>query len=39
MQNSLIINKDINIIAFLTAKGSCLIYDQNGNNKPSINPF
>ena len=39
MQNSLIINNDINIIAFLTAKGNCLIYDQNGNNKPSINPF
>ena len=39
MQNTLIINKDINIIAFLTAKGNCLIYDQNGNNKPSINPF
>ena len=39
MQNSLIINRDINIIAFLTAKGNCLIYDQNGNNKPSINPF
>ena len=37
--NSLIINRDINIIAFLTAKGNCLIYDQNGNNKPSINPF
>ena len=38
MQHSLIINKNINIIAFLTAKGNCL-NDQKGNNKPSINPF
>ena len=39
INDSLKINKDINIIAFLTTKGNCLIYDQNGNNKPSINPF
>ena len=39
INNSLRINRDFNIIAFLTTKGNCLIYDQNGNNKPSINPF
>ena len=39
LKNSLNINRDINIIAFLNLKGSCLIYDQNGNNKPSINPI
>ena len=39
LKNSLHINRDINIIAFLNLKGSCLIYDQNGNNKPSINPI
>ena len=39
INNSLQISKDINIISFLTIKGNCLIYDQNGNNKPSINPF
>ena len=39
LNNSLKISKDINIISFLTLKGSCLIYDQNGNNKPSINPI
>ena len=39
VQDSLRINKDINIISFLTSKGNCLIYDQNGNNKPSINPY
>ena len=39
LNNSLQISKDINIIAFLNLKGSCLIYDQNGNNKPSINPI
>ena len=39
IQDSLRINKDINIISFLTSKGNCLIYDQNGNNKPSINPY
>ena len=39
INDSLRINKDINIIAFLTTKGNCLIYDQNGNNKPSINPY
>ena len=38
INNSLQISKDINIISFLTAKGNCLIYDQNGNNKPSLNP-
>ena len=37
--DSLRISKDVNLIAFLTIKGNCLIYDQNGNNKPSINPF
>ena len=36
---SLRISKDVNLIAFLTIKGNCLIYDQNGNNKPSINPY
>ena len=39
LNNSLHISKEINIIAFLNLKGSCLIYDQNGNNKPSINPI
>ena len=39
INNFLRINKDINIITFLTSKGNCLIYDQNGNNKPSINPI
>ena len=39
INNSLQISKDINIISFLTIKGNCLIYDQNGNNKPSINPI
>ena len=39
INNSLEISKDINIISFLTIKGNCLIYDQNGNNKPSINPI
>ena len=39
IKNSLIINRDINIMAFLAIKGNCVIYDQNGNNKPSINPF
>ena len=39
INNSLEISKDINIISFLTIKGNCLIYDQNGNNKPSINPL
>ena len=38
IKNSLQISKDINIISFLTIKGNCLMYDQNGNNKPSINP-
>ena len=33
IKNSLQISKDINIISFLTIKGNCLIYDQNGNNK------
>jgi len=37
--DSLRISKDVNLIAFLTTKGNCLIYDQNGNNKPSINPY
>ena len=37
--DSLRISKDVNLIVFLTIKGNCLIYDQNGNNKPSINPF
>ena len=36
---SLRLSKDVNLVAFLTSKGNCLIYDQNGNNKPSINPF
>ena len=39
INNSLEISKYINIISFLTVKGNCLIYDQNGNNKPSINPI
>ena len=39
INNSLQISRDINIISFLTIKGNCLIYDQNGNNKPSINPI
>ena len=38
INNSLQISKEINIISFLTIKGNCLIYDQNGNNKPSLNP-
>ena len=39
INNSLIISHDVNLISFLTSKGNCLIYDQNGNNKPVINPF
>ena len=39
INNSLEISRYINIISFLTVKGNCLIYDQNGNNKPSINPI
>ena len=37
--NSLCISKDVNLVAFLTTKGSCLIYDQNGNIKPPIKPY
>ena len=37
--NSLCISKDVNLVAFLTVKGSCLIYDQNGNIKPPIKPY
>jgi hypothetical protein len=38
-KNSLRISKIINLIAFLSEQGSILIFDQNGNNKPSLNPF
>lgn len=37
--DSLCISKDVNLVAFLTNKGSCLIYDQNGNIKPPIKPY
>jgi len=39
INNSLCISKDVNLVAFLTTKGSCLIYDQNGNIKPPIKPY
>ena len=39
IKNSLRISKIVNLIAFLSEQGSILIFDQNGNNKPSLNPF
>ena len=38
LEDSLRLSIDVNLLCFLTAKGNCLVYDQNGNNKPSINP-
>ena len=38
LENSLRLSTDVNLLCFLTTKGNCLIYDQNGNNKPTINP-
>ena len=39
VKNSLRVSPIVNIIAFITEKGHCLLYDQNGNSKPSIIPF
>ena len=38
-ENSLRISKIINILSVLTDKGNCLIYDQNGIDKSTINPL
>ena len=38
-KNSIRISKLNNLLCVLTNKGNCLIYDQNGVNKPTINPL
>ena len=38
-ENSIRISKINNLLCVLTTKGNCLIYDQNGINKPTINPL
>ena len=38
IKESMTISNTVNLFAFLTETGNCLIYDQNGNAKPSIIP-
>ena len=38
-ENSMRISQMNNLLFVLTTKGNCLIYDQNGVNKPTINPI
>ena len=38
-ENTMKISRMNNLLCVLTTKGNCLIYDQNGINKPTINPL
>ena len=39
IKNSIRVSTIVNIISFISDKGNCILYDQNGNSKPSIIPF
>ena len=39
LPNSYSISNDYNLLAFMTSKGNCLLYDINYNNKTTINPY
>ena len=37
--SSMSISNRYNLMSFITSKGNCLVYNKNGENRPSINPL